>query len=335
MINLTGILACDPGWRGLAFTLYVPSLEYTSTTLFKLNYTNNKAYKRPVHTIPLLVDQIKKDYWKSEPRLRFVDKIIIESQHKVNMQQLSWLIHSVLLTLMPWAKVEYISPLKCKRLFGVELGENWKQNKDRMLEFVINNKDKLIAGNTVTTHDSADSIILLNTFLKEKKRRVCTEVFHSVMSNVKLVCPKCGENTGSIKECRKAPNEGKHFLTCANYNERNKCGFKWLDFETPVPVVDEEGTEYMDEDMEWRVAEAGFGPPAGVKRRAAAPPKRQPPAKKPAPKTQNVSDVNPMKLMLEIKSDQDKFLAAMKSMLAGLSDIISRDTTQEIEEISE
>lgn len=319
MINLTGILACDPGWRGLAFTLYIPSLQYTSTSLFRLNYTNNKAYKSPVNTIPLLVDQIINHYWKEEPRLQLVDKIIIEGQHRVNMQQLSWLIHAVLLSHLPLAKVEYISPLKCKRLFGVELGKNHKANKDRMLEYVVQHKHELIGGETVTTHDTADSIILLNTFLKEKKRRVCKNVFTAVMTSYKIQCPICANPTGAIKKCSKAPNAERYFITCANYKDGNRCGFKWLDYDEPVPIAeDDQGNKYMDADMEWLVLGEGPAPVSnpqarfsGQKRKPPPPAKRAlPPAKVTPPAKGGNLDI-----VREVKKMHDEFMKVFPVIL--------------------
>lgn len=334
MIKLTGILACDPGWRGLSFTLYVPSLDYTSTRLFRLNYTKNKSYKRPVNTIPLLVEQIKNIYWKEEPRLQFVDKIILESQHKLNMQQLSWSIHAVLLTLMPHAKVEYISPLKCKRLFKIPLGENWKENKDRMLEYVITHKNELIAGDTVTTHDTADSIILLNTFFKEKKRRVCTEVITTTtMSSHKITCPQCNNPTGAVKQCQKPPNAGKYFLTCANYKDGNKCGFKWLDYDEPEPITGDDGNEYIDPGMEWAIA--GEAPKTtGVKRKWApkiATKRQQPPSKVAA----NSATPIDHSLIRDIKKIHEEFLRRLPDIINTIIDSRTSSGTSEDDKIEQ
>lgn len=311
MINLTGILACDPGWRGLAFTLYIPSLQYTSTSLFRLNYTNNKAYKSPVHTIPLLVEQIKNRLWLEEPRLQFVDKIIIESQHRVNMQQLSWLIHGVLLTLLPWAKVEYISPLKCKRLFGVELGASHQQNKDRMLKYVTDHKDELIGGDTVTTHDTADSIILLNTFLKEKKRRVCYHWDDAFIEMVgeKYICKKCGQDTGRVNQVKKeGPNNGRYFIGC-NRSNPDKCGgFDWLPGEGEY--YDDEGNEYGDPKFEWQKV-SGAQRDTGYKRKAPPPTKRAPPPAKVAPPAKGGN----LDIVREVKKMHDEFMKVFPVIL--------------------
>jgi hypothetical protein len=240
MAGLTGILACDPGWKGLALTLFVPSLHYYSTRVFPIQGPS-KAYKRPTNTIPLLVDALVKDYWDSEPRLRFVNKIIIESQHKLNMQQLSWFIHSVLLAKLPNAKVEYISPLHCKRAFGVELEATHYKNKKAMLEYVKANKENLVAGETVTTHDSADSIILLNTFLKEKKRRICLKPHQQCMKRERFVCPCCGKESGRVYRTvdgddrdRSLP-DSEYFITCTL-----NCAFNWLG--TKIPHIHTDGT---------------------------------------------------------------------------------------------
>lgn len=235
MTGLTGILACDPGWKGLAMTLFVPSLDYSSTRVFSLNTTENKAYKRPINTIPLLVNQIVTKYWNEEPRLRFVNKILIESQHKLNMQQLSWFIHAVLLSLLPNAKVEYISPLHCKRHFKIALRENHYQNKKAMLEYVTEHAADLVAGDTVTTHDSADSIIILNTFLKEKNRRLASSVFRDVAGHV-FGCRVCGKPTAKISRVSTDPGTaetiaGNYFITC-----KHNCAFDWL--EEGMTVVD-------------------------------------------------------------------------------------------------
>jgi hypothetical protein len=233
MAGLTGVLACDPGWKGLAMTLWVPSLNYTSTQVFNLNKFSNKAYKTPTNTIPLLVDALVNDYWHSEPRLQFVNKIIIESQHKLNMQQLSWLIHMCLLTLLPKAKVEYISPLKCKRLFEVPLQENHHQNKKKMLEYVVEHQDELCAGNTVTTHDSADAIILLNTFLKDKNRKIAQNPFEELEPGSFPFCEMCERYKALYGLVKRGQNAGRYFATCT------KCDhFVWCTEKPKIRVME-------------------------------------------------------------------------------------------------
>ena len=241
MAKSIALLACDPGWRGLAFTLYIPSLNYVSTRLFHLNIDAKKGYKKPMNTIPILVDTIREQYMREEPALCLVDKIIIESQFRSNMQVLSYLIVSVLRSLLSSVKVETISALKCKRMFNVELGGSHHENKKRMLEFVTNHKDELIGGDTATNHDTADSVILLNTYLKEKKRRLEHNIDNFTMAGTAVVCPNTGMK-GYLRIVNKeGPNHGKYFLTCDTKDPDNKGGFKWLGKTEPEILEDEDG----------------------------------------------------------------------------------------------
>lgn len=238
MTKSVALLACDPGWKGLAFTLYVPCTGYVSTRLFQLNIDAKKGYKKPVNTIPLLVKAIREEYLELEPDLQLVDKIIIESQFRSNMQVLSYLILAVLQSVVPSARVELISALKCKRMFGVPLGDSHAENKRRMLRYVLDHKDELIGGETVTNHDTADSVILLNTFLKEKTRRLeynIENVYEMSSGGVAIRCPTCGEEGAKIWKCNKAgPNQGKHFIKCENKTDEGKdCTFKWIGYQIP------------------------------------------------------------------------------------------------------
>lgn len=282
-----GLLSCDPGWRGLAFTLYIPSLNYVSTRLFQLNIGASKGYKMPFNTIPLLVEAIRNDYLNSEHRLLLVDKIIIESQYKTNMQVLSYLIVAVLQTLLPWTKVEKISALKCKRMFNIPLGNSHYENKQRMLEYVKAHKNELIGGETVTNHDTADSIILLNTYLKEKKRRLVTGLEELTMSRplAEVVCPHCGSKGGVYRVKKEGPTFGKLFMSCSEKKQGGSCtskdSFKWIKDYTPV--IDEDGISRIAGWEEWvEPASQTHKRPATV---SASSHKKAPPAKKAAPST--------------------------------------------------
>ena len=132
--------------------------------------------------------------------------------------------------------MEYISPLKCKRALGVPLGDKHAENKKLMLAYVKENGEHLIAGATVTTHDSADSIAILNTYLREKKRKINDDnVYENAMPELRLICPDCKHRSGRIYMCTSSQNSGRYFVTCT----ANDCRFEWLDF-IPEPVTDEE-----------------------------------------------------------------------------------------------
>ncbi len=274
MAKTVGLLSIDPGWRGLAFTLHLPAWNRTTTRLFQLNVDASKAYKRPANTIPLLVNAIREQYLREEPLVWFVDKIIIESQFRSNMQMLSYLIMCVFQTILPDAKVEMISALKCKRAFGIPLGDSHYENKKRMLEYVTDNKHNLIGGDTVTNHDTADSVILLNTYLKEKKRRLETNIENLVteMDGYLLKCPKCSGKAHCNVVKKPGKNQGKYFLSCDAYKTGDKCEFKWLGYTEPELVECDDGTQYV---ADWEV----WSDTVGEKRRQ-LPTKPKPPPPK-------------------------------------------------------
>lgn len=266
MAKSIALLSCDPGWRGLAFTLYIPSLNYVSTRLFHLNIDAKKGYKKPMNTIPLLVETIREQYMKEEPALCLVDKIIIESQFRANMQVLSYLIISVLQSVLASVRVETISALKCKRMFNVELGNSHHENKTRMLQYVTEHKHELIGGSTVTNHDTADSVILLNTFLKEKKRRLEHNIDNFTMAGTAVTCPNTGLK-GFVRMVNKeGANQGKYFLTCDSKDPNNKGAFKWLGRTEPEPY-EEDGEWYIGGWKLWNDdSSANSLPKAGAKR---------------------------------------------------------------------
>lgn len=221
---ITGILTCDPSWRGLAFIIYVKSLNYCNSYLYDLkDYSTNKNFKQPKYTIPLLIEVLK-NFRKQEKLWRLIDVVVLENQYKQNMKTLCLLLAAVLQSKLIGCKVEYMSALTCKRKYGIGLGDNHYQNKMRMLNYVTENKDELIAGRYVKDHNTADACILLNTWLTHKKRNIHASIEEYADMNKNspvLICPKCEQSTGSLKQCgekAKPENVGKWFVVCSDDN---------------------------------------------------------------------------------------------------------------------
>lgn len=293
-IRVTAILSCDPSWRGLAFILFVPSLSYKRSFLYDLrDYDQTKKYKHPVRTTNIL-QTVFDDMFQKEETLHLVDKVIVESQHKTNMQVLSWLISSNLMARLGKASFEYISPLRWKSHFGIELTGTHAGNKAAAVEFVENSKNRLVASETVIEHNTADACLLLNSYLETTKNIIYKNIEDwSSMAEVevgvtKLVCPKCKNNSGVVRKCEDPEKKmyGKHFITCWWTNNRGqdnekKCGnFKALYANVPKIV-----NGFVDKT--WKVADYEGGedevvevtkPSTGAKR--APPAAKQPPAKK-------------------------------------------------------
>lgn len=239
-----GVVSCDPGVCGLAFTIYIPSLKFCKSLLFNLKdrLPEGKKVKnilQPKHYVPLLVD-LMWDLKYYEHSLSFCDKLIIETQFQQNMKLLVMNICTTFQCLFPWMKIEYISPLACKRKFGVEYGEGHLSNKKKMLQYVMNHKNELIAGDTVRDHNTADSIIILNTWLKDKNRHFYTtpeeyaspvmEVYDErgfltfEMKNVWLKCPMCKYDTGRLLQCSNQDKSPKNYMACFLKCLNKKCG---------------------------------------------------------------------------------------------------------------
>jgi len=233
---IRGVLACDPSWRGLAFTIHVPSFNYNDSLVMDLSVLidNKKTLTQTTTYIPLVVTAIS-ELIKKRPLVRICDKFIIESQFKENMKTLSNVIVSVLLTRLPHMNVEKLSSLTCKRTFSVDYGEGHYSNKQKMLEYVSNNKDKLIAGDTVKDHNTADSIIILNTWLSLKRRHLYNnledimdtgEQYFDVPYELRgawFRCPCCGFDTARMSIVKNPPKEpgrpdlrGTFFMACKN-----------------------------------------------------------------------------------------------------------------------
>lgn len=226
--KVTGILACDPSWRGMAFTIYIPSLNYSNCYLFDLkDYSDSERFKQPKLTIEALVKVVGR-LRSRECRLSLVDKVIIENQYKQNMKTLSLLLSAVIQSKVRGCKVEYLSALTCKRNYGICLESTHNKNKQRMFEYVTGHKDELIGAPFVTDHNTADSCIILNTWLAQRNRKLntCLDDYCTMSKSPLLICPKCNDATGALKQCgenAKPENRGKWFLTC------NECkNFKML-----------------------------------------------------------------------------------------------------------
>ena len=233
---IRGVITCDPSWRGLAFTIHVPSFEYNDSLVMDLGVLldNKKKLTQPSTYIPLVVIAVN-ELIKKRPIIRICDKLIMESQFKENMKALSNVITSVILTRLPHMSVEKLSALTCKRQYSVEYGEGHYSNKLKMLEYVKSNKDKLIAGDTVKDHNTADSIIILNTWLSLKRRHLYQDVeefmekeehWFDVPYELKgawFRCPCCGFDTARMGIVKNPPKEqgrpdlrGTFFMACKN-----------------------------------------------------------------------------------------------------------------------
>lgn len=289
--KVTGILSCDPSWRGLAFILYIPSLEYKESYLYDLkNLDSSKQYKHPKRTIRI-VNQAIDELFQDE-RIQLVDKLIIEGQHRNNMQVLSYIIISNLSARLNNLDVEYISPLAWKRNFNIALTGTHQGNKDAAEEFVENSKSSLTASETVVDDNTADACLLLNSYLKTTKNRILKNLDDwSSMSlaevGTKLYCIKCGNKSAVVRKCEDKSKKlfGKHFITCwwtnnRGTDEEKKCGsFKQL--YANIPKIE---NGYVDK--VWKVVDGEADndevveiPKVGVKRAAPSYPNKAPPAK--------------------------------------------------------
>lgn len=297
-IKVTGILSCDPSWRGLAFILSIPSLEYNRSFLYDLKeFDKSKQYRHPVRTMNL-IHKIYDDMFQKEERMFLVDKVLMESQHKTNMQVLSWLLVANLLPRLGSAKVEYLSPLTCKRNFDIKLTGTHKGNKDAAEVFVETSKNRLVASETVIDHNTADACLVINAYLETTKNIIYkdldewssiimpeVDVSYSGHTGTKLICPKCKNASGVVRKCedREKKNYGKHFLTCwwtldKGKETEKRCGnFKALYENVPKIVngyVDKTWkVQGMDDDED--VVEVGSKRPPAASNNS-----REPPAKK-------------------------------------------------------
>lgn len=273
---IRGVITCDPSWRGLAFTIHVPSFFYNESVVYDLQSLNlcKKPITQPLVYIPLIAQTIDK-LIIDKPYINLCDKLIMESQFTDNMRQLSYVIMTALQTRLLGLVVEYCSALTCKRKNGVAYGESHHQNKKNMYEYVNNNKHTLIAGDTLLDHNTADSIIILNTWLNLKKRHLYAspeeytesnmETYMDVpfeLKNTKFICPICGYHTGRVYLCKKmgSTQYGKFFVSCRAFAKTSrKCGACTF-FSTIPPVIknDKIGDKMVGE---WKKGDGSHLPP--------------------------------------------------------------------------
>lgn len=255
---IRGVLTCDPSWRGLAFTIHVPTLNYNESVVMDLGVLldNKKTLTQPFVYIPLVVIAVNR-LIKTRPAVRLCDKFIIESQFQENMKMLSTVIVTVILSRLKHLSVERLSSLTCKRKYSVPYGDGHYSNKKNMFEYVQENKDKLIAGDTLKDHNTADSIIILNTWLSLKQRHLykTLEEFATGMDDSDQIhydvpfdlggwftCPRCEYDTGKMYLVKNPPKDperykdmrGWFFMSCKN--EDCRAGPSYLSKKLPVLV---------------------------------------------------------------------------------------------------
>ena len=263
------VLSCDPSWRGLAFILYIPSLGVKQSFLFDLkDYDKSKAYKHPSRTLKS-IQGMYDTMFLMEPRMNLVDKLIMESQYKTNMQVLSWLLVANLLPRTEVTEVEYISPLTCKRNFNIELTGTHHGNKKAATSFVEKAKVDLAASETVFDHNTADACLLLNTYLQTTKNIIHNNINDWSMSvtivaaqkggpeGTTFICPMCKNESGKLRKAGPTSKmNGKYFLNCwwknnmGKENEEPCKAFQLIGYK--IPTVLPGG--YVDDKKKWKIA---------------------------------------------------------------------------------
>lgn len=260
-----GVITCDPSWVGLAFTVYVPSVSYTKSVVYNLkNFTDKKNIEKPmvyIHAVNDVIRRLRVDI----PWVRICDKLIMESQFMENMKVLAYVIATSLIARYPMLSMENLSALTCKRHYKIPLMSNHYENKKKMFQYVTGNKHNLIAGDTVKDHNTADSIIILNTWLGLKRRHLYKTPEEYCMASelpfklkyTRWECPICTYHSGKMWIVKNPPKKsntkslvGHYFIKCNN----TTCNASTF-FGKKCPVLDDRGRVGNDIIGMWKTSD--------------------------------------------------------------------------------
>lgn len=270
--KIVGVFVCDPSWRGLGFIVHIPSLNYNQSYLYDLKeFDKSKKYKHPSRTV-VSIQKVFDDLFQREDKMGLVDKVIMESQHKLNMQVLSWmLVANLMPRLQEEAHIEYLSPLRWKAEMKVAITKSHYGNKAEAVAAVERNKAALAASETVFDHNTADACLMLNTYLSTTKNIIqknlddwssmALVVSTSGSPGTKFICPKCKQNTGALRICTDENKKTykKHFMNCwwtvdKGLPTEKKCGAYGQLYENlPKLVNNTITTKSFGKELVWKV----------------------------------------------------------------------------------
>lgn len=215
---LIGVLAIDESFKGMGVTAYIPCLNIEWSKCYDIRY-HIKTYDRPTKIIEHVYKWITQELLIDLPCIKyFINHVVIESQFHTKMKLLQMTVANQLHVILR-AKISFISALTVKKYFEIPLCKSHYENKKAMLKYIKDHSLNLLAGTTHQENDNiADSIAILNTFIKRQKK--------IEMPEPPEYCPLCNDTEKTVWHniSNTEKNPGRSYYRCNN----DQCGaFKW------------------------------------------------------------------------------------------------------------
>ena len=221
----SGILACDPSFKGMAWTLYVPVTGYFATKVYDIRQ-GLKGYDRlPIilrlvreHLNELFVDLIGE--W-----MPYISAFVIESQWKTKLTRLQTTVMSMVTDRLAESlkKIVTVPAYSWRELYGLE-GSTYVKRKKISVEFLAKSPKFLAWAPGLKDDNACESIILLNYLVTKHGLSLeqASTVHSSLVSETTMVsCPKCNQPCVQKISGPNAKNPNRAFWSCTPCNKFN------------------------------------------------------------------------------------------------------------------
>lgn len=208
-----GILSCDPSFKGMAFSMYLPGLSYQDARCYDIR-EDRKIYDTQEMTRELVYKnlcQLRKDM----PLSVYCSIFVIEGQFKKKMIRLQEAVCNQVRVMFPEIKIITIPAYSTRKFFGTNT-ESYYQNKKESINFLKRNPQLLVAELWSNNDNICEAIILLNHLVQKQALELHEAMSYSYSQQPNRPdCPTCKQPAGSaMSTSEKNPN--RPYWKCEN-----------------------------------------------------------------------------------------------------------------------
>lgn len=314
-----GVIAIDPSFKGMAYTIYIPSLKYKRSLVYDIR-GGYKTYDRSVITIRLVTEHIKvlvQDV--GVDILELIDVLVIENQFKPKLERLQRAIMNQLIGSFPAiSKVVETSAFTWRHFFGLSHPE-YRERKKLSVACVKNNPQLKCSENWTKDDNICESILLLNHCLSVKRPQLSkfVEVIMDPATS-HINCTTCNRPLYR-RESSSQKNPGRIYLACGNRQCADKNAF--VGFEDVV-LKDEDVQEIPPPTPQRKYPNKRPGPSAGYNKSPGG--NKYPPSKQSvSPAARQVQEPEAtqhekltLKCLITIKNNTDRILELLAMQMS-------------------
>ena len=222
----TGILACDPSFKGMAWTFYSPMTGFKFTRVYDIR-DNKKGYTKKLMMVRLVrehMDQLWEDlgHWTED-----ITAFIIESQWTSKLMKLELIVDTIIEDRLAGSlkKKVCVPAYSWRDLYG--LGDpDYKTRKQISVDFLAKSPKFLAWVEGIKDDNAAESIILLNYLVDKYNLRLEDSKPKETMETPKT-CPDC-QAFCILRISQSEKNPNRQYWICPNKAECGKGFVCWI-----------------------------------------------------------------------------------------------------------